>query len=102
MHDRLNRPLAVGDVVLIPAVITQLSDQTEEYCNVSLTSVFGRRPDDAKETFGAINTGVLLKHTIGGSNEFMEDTAHNTDEIANAIEADNRHDAEEGEEAADA
>lgn len=60
MHDAKGRELKVGDRILIPAVITQLSP-TEDYCNVSAASTFGRRPDGQKETFGAINTGVMLR-----------------------------------------
>lgn len=59
MHDAKGRELKKGDVVLIPAVITELYP-TEDYCNVSAESVIGRRPDSAKEHFGAINTGVML------------------------------------------
>lgn len=61
MHDRNGTPLKKGDVVLIPAVITDLSPG-EDYCNVSLETVAGRRPDGAKERFSAINTGVLVLH----------------------------------------
>ena len=69
MHDFNGTPLKVGDLVIVPAVITQLST-TADYCNVSLTTVLGRRPDDQKETVNAINTGVLVKvssldHQIG-------------------------------------
>jgi hypothetical protein len=63
MHDAKNRELKVGDIVLIPAKITQLSPG-EDYCNVSAASVFGRRPDSAKEHFGAINTGVMLREAV--------------------------------------
>lgn len=61
MHDRNGTPLKKGDVVLIPAVITDLSPGAD-YCNVSLKTVHGRRPDEAKETISAINTGVLVLH----------------------------------------
>lgn len=61
MHDRNGTPLKKGDTVLIPAVITDLSS-SEEYCNVSLQSVHGRRPDGAKESIQHINTGVLVLH----------------------------------------
>jgi hypothetical protein len=61
MHDRNGTPLKKGDVVLIPAVITELQSG-EDYCNVSLETVHGRRPDGVKEYFGAINTGVLVLH----------------------------------------
>lgn len=61
MHDRNGTALKKGDTVLIPAVITELHP-TDEYCNVSLQSVHGRRPDGQKEFVQAINTGVLVLH----------------------------------------
>jgi hypothetical protein len=60
MHDATGRKLKVGDTVVIAATITQLSE-TEEFCNVSLETVLGRRPDGNKEHVYAINTGVLFK-----------------------------------------
>lgn len=71
MHDAKNRPLKVGDLVLIPAKITSLSP-AEDYCNVSAKSVFGRRPDAAKESFSAINTGVMLRANPGDENDLAE------------------------------
>lgn len=68
MHDAKGRELKVGDIVLIPAKITQLSDSTPDYCNVTAQSVFGRRPDEAKETF-CINTGVMLRANAGDEND---------------------------------
>lgn len=61
MHDRNGTELKEGDIVLIPAKITQLSPE-EGYCNVSVETVHGRRPDDCKETISAINTGVMVLH----------------------------------------
>ena len=60
MHDARGIPLKVGDHVLIPATITELS-QGEDYCNVSLRSQIGRRPDGQHEFIQAINTGVLIR-----------------------------------------
>ena len=60
MHDATGRQLKVGDRVVILAVVKELSP-IEEYCNVSAESILGRRPDGMKETFGAINTGVLIR-----------------------------------------
>jgi hypothetical protein len=68
MHDAKGRPLNVGDIVLIPATITVLHP-TEEYCNVTATSMLGRRPDGAKETIHAINTGVMLRANCGDEND---------------------------------
>lgn len=60
MHDARGRPLKVGDAVIIRAQITEVST-TEDYCNVSVETEFGRRPDGQKERISAINTGVLLR-----------------------------------------
>ena len=60
MHDMNGTRLKVGDKVYIPCVITAVSEGTEDYCNVSLKTEHGRRPDGRKETFSAINTGQLL------------------------------------------
>lgn len=64
MHDAKGRELKVGDKVVVLATITQLS-ATEEYCNVDLTTDYGRRPDLARERISAINTGVLLRANPG-------------------------------------
>lgn len=71
MHDAKNRPLKAGDIILIPARITELY-ASEDYCNVSAQSVFGRRPDGAKESFSAINTGVMLRANPGDENDLTE------------------------------
>lgn len=61
MHDRNGTPLKVGDTVLIPAVVTSLGGG-EDYCNVGVETVHGRRPDGMKEHMSAINTAVLVLH----------------------------------------
>lgn len=71
MHDRNGRELKVGDRVLIPARIKELH-ATEDYCNVSLESAFGRRPDGQKEHISAINTGVVLRSNHDDEND-LED-----------------------------
>ena len=71
MHDAKGRSLKVGDTVLIPAVVTELY-QTEDYCNVAARSLLGRRPDGEKETFGAINTGVMLRANPDDENDLAE------------------------------
>lgn len=60
MHDRNGKALHVGDQVMIQCVVKDLQ-AGEDYCNVSLETVHGRRPDGAKEHIGAINTGVVEK-----------------------------------------
>jgi hypothetical protein len=71
MHDAKGRPLQPGDTVLIPATIKEVYP-TEDYCNVSASSILGRRPDGQKETFGAINTGVMLRANEGDENDLGE------------------------------
>lgn len=60
MHDAKNRALSRGDLVLIPCVIQEIRP-SEDFCNVSLETLEGRRPDGAKEHIYAINTGVLFR-----------------------------------------
>lgn len=60
MHDRTGKPLQKGDKVIIRAVVTELH-ATEHYCNVSVETEHGRRPDGQKERISAINTAVLDK-----------------------------------------
>lgn len=60
MHDANGTPLNVGDKVLIPAVITELHPG-DDYCNISVETTLGRRPDAMKERLSGINTGVLVK-----------------------------------------
>lgn len=59
MHDRNGTPLKKGDVVFIPAVIVELSP-TDDFCNVTLETVYGRKPDGETERISSINTGVLV------------------------------------------
>ena len=58
MHDKNGTELKKGDRVLIEAEIVELSTGSD-YCNVTVETVTGRRPDGAKERVSAINTGVL-------------------------------------------
>lgn len=71
MHDAKGRELKVGDRILIPARIKELH-ATEDYCNVSVESALGRRPDGQKEKVSAINTGVLLRSNHDDEND-LED-----------------------------
>lgn len=64
MHDKNGKPLAVGDLVLIVAQVKELQSG-EDYCNVTLETMEGRRPDGAKETIHAINTAVLVRANLG-------------------------------------
>jgi len=66
MHDVNGTKLEVGDNVLIPGVITNLCVGTPDYCNVSVQTALGRRPDGEKESFSAINTAQMIKVSGGG------------------------------------
>lgn len=68
MHDAKGRPLNKGDKVRIEATVVELY-ATEDFCNVSVETVLGRRPDGAKERIGAINTGVMLRANPGDEND---------------------------------
>lgn len=59
MHDRNGNELKVGDKVMVPMIITDCTGG-EDYCNVSLESVYGRRPDSEKEQVCAVNTGICV------------------------------------------
>ena len=71
MHDAKGRELKAGDVVLIPARIKE-AYPTEDYCNVDVETIFGRRPDGEKERFSAFNTGVVLRANEGDENDLTE------------------------------
>jgi len=58
MHDRNGTELRKGDRVMVECVIEDLLPG-DDYCNVTLETVSGRRPDGDKEHISAINTGVL-------------------------------------------
>ena len=59
MHDVHGKKLKVGDVVNIPCNILTISEVCTEYCNVSVETVHGRRPDGLKEKFFSLNTGRM-------------------------------------------
>jgi hypothetical protein len=58
MHDARNRSLQKGNIVLIPAVITDLQ-AFDGFCNVTVEAVMPRRPDGYKEKM-TLNTGTLI------------------------------------------
>lgn len=74
MHDANGTPLAKGDTVLIPAKIVDLQ-AGEEFCNVSLETVLGRRPDQAHDTM-CINTGTVVKYASEPSGTYDSSTSH--------------------------
>lgn len=70
MHDAKGRPLQVGDQVLVPARITSVDAQAD-YCNVTIESAFGRRPDGLNEKI-TTNTGILLRANGGDENDIED------------------------------
>jgi len=60
MHDARGKVLRRGDVVMVPCVVVE-TQETDEFCNLSLKTQIGRRPDGTKEMFYAINSGVVIK-----------------------------------------
>ena len=60
MHDANGTELKVGDKVIIPATVVEVSPGAD-FCNVRVTTTLGRRPDGAKDSFSAINTAQLVK-----------------------------------------
>jgi hypothetical protein len=71
MHDAKNRPLKVGDMVLVPCRIKEIQ-ATEDYCNVTIESTFGRRPDGKPERISAINSAVTLRSNAGDENDLVD------------------------------
>lgn len=73
MHDSKGRELKAGDRVILLATVKELyrdgEKHYEDYCNVSLTSELGRRPDGEKEVLGGFNTGILLRNNEGDEND---------------------------------
>lgn len=60
MHDVNGTRLKIGDKVYIPCVITSIAEGNEDFCNVSLETLHGRRPDNKKEAFSSINTAQVV------------------------------------------
>lgn len=59
MHDANGTLLSVGDIVNIPCVITQIDTQPD-YCNVTVETIHGRKPDGNKERFGGFNAATTV------------------------------------------
>ena len=62
------RKIEVSLIFTRRLALQALSVATADYCNVTASSVFGRRPDKANETF-CINTGVVLRANAGDEND---------------------------------
>jgi|GEM_PF-6984545 len=61
MHDANGTLLKIGDRVLIPGIVTHLVEGAADFCNVSVQTSLGRRPDGEKNLFSSINTGQIVK-----------------------------------------
>ena len=59
MHDHNGTPLKVGDKVMVEFLVKEVH-ATEEYCNLTLESVYGRLPDDKKEDCIGLNSHVVV------------------------------------------
>lgn len=57
-HDKNGNELKAGDLVLIQCVVKEVTPQ-EDFCNITLETVHGRKPDGFKETISAINAAVV-------------------------------------------
>lgn len=61
MHDRNNTLLLTGDIVMLPARVVALGGG-DDFCNVQLETVYGRRPDGLRENLYSVNTGCVVLH----------------------------------------
>lgn len=59
-HDAVGNLLQAGDEVILRGVVIEVQP-SDEYCNITIESVFGRKPDGMKERVSAINAAVLEK-----------------------------------------
>lgn len=69
-HDKNGNELKPGDLVHILCVVKSV-DASEDYCNVHLETVHGRKPDGFKENITAINAAVT--ELIGDPVEACDD-----------------------------
>lgn len=58
-HDHNGALLREGDRVIVSFIVKSLTAE-EGYCNCTLVTELGRRPDEQKETWYAVNTGVTV------------------------------------------
>jgi hypothetical protein len=68
VHDAKGRELKKGDRVLIPCEVRDVQ-ASPEYCNVTVVSLGGRKPDGLRETI-TLNTNVLLRANDGDDASF--------------------------------
>lgn len=70
MHDAKGRELKVGDLVLIPMKV-DICYSTPDYCNVTVKSVHGRKPDGIQEMLTG-NTAVMFRANEDDENNYTE------------------------------
>lgn len=58
-HDLHGEPLKVGDVVLVPCVVTSVT-ASEEFCNVGVETLYPMFPGDHKSS-GSFNAKQVVK-----------------------------------------
>lgn len=59
-HDCNGDLLQVGDRVLIPAEVINITSG-EDYCNLTVKTTIGRKPDDLRETM-TLNAAVVKRN----------------------------------------
>jgi hypothetical protein len=69
-HDKNGQKLENGTRVLLRAAVSDVQEQ-DDYCNVTIKSVYGRRPDKQRETV-TLNAAVLEVEQSPGFLEFAD------------------------------
>ena len=64
MHDAKGQPLAVGDIVLVPAEVTAVQAQ-DDYCNCSLKALAPMPPYAERNTTLTVNTRQVVRANAG-------------------------------------
>lgn len=59
-HDAKGNPLAVGDRVMIPAVVLAIHEGTE-YCNLNVEFEYPMPPYTDKTNYSTLNTAQVVK-----------------------------------------
>ena len=65
-HDQNGNLLRVGDQINVPAVITNICEG-EEYCNVTLETIYPMYPGDSKSMWSAVNTRQTVKTPVNAA-----------------------------------
>lgn len=68
MHDCKGRPIAVGDTVVVPFKVTDVT-ANEEFCNASLESIASMFPGTSR-SFLTVNTQQTIRANEGDDTSF--------------------------------